>query len=345
MANLLKQLLLRLAGSTSKLLTVAAVVLLVWGTFAPVGTLVWWLNQSTESLGKPRQPKQLPTNEGTAPTARSSDINCYIIYLPGVGDFSTNQLTPGEEWFLDQLVRLHPNCVAVRDVFPYSAENKDLGGQRFLSPLWHAIGQEDGWLKNADVLIKIRNLWRLAISADDRYGPVYNQGIADAILERMNTVQPIARDPQQPINLVLIGTSGGVQVALGAVPYLDRWLEARVTVVSLGGAFNGEEGFGIADHVYHLHGERDWVENIGPVIFPSRWRWAVASPFNQARLQGQYTVLSSGNHAHDGEEGYLGLAIAKPQTTFVALTLQKVHQLPIWKTPTHRNQASHTIGE
>ncbi|HEY9884321.1 MAG TPA: hypothetical protein V6C98_11995, partial [Thermosynechococcaceae cyanobacterium] len=259
--------------------------------------------------------------------------------------FSTNQLTPGEEWFLDQLVRLHPNCVTVRDVFPYSAENKDLGGQRFLSPLWHAIGQEDGWLKNADVLIKIRNLWRLAISADDRYGPVYNQGIADAILERMNTVQPIARDPQQPINLVLIGTSGGVQVALGAVPYLDRWLEARVTVVSLGGAFNGEEGFGIADHVYHLHGERDWVENIGPVVFPSRWRWAVASPLNQARQQGQYTVLSSGNHAHDGEEGYLGLAIAKPQTTFVALTLQKVHQLPIWKPTVRRNQANHTIGE
>ena len=268
--------------------------------------------------------------EGDSPTARASDINCYIIYLPGVGDYSTDQLTPGEEWFLDQLVRLHPNCVAVRDVFPYSAANKDLGGQRFLAPLWQAAEHGDGWLKNADVLVKIRNLWRLAISADDRYGPVYNQGIADAMLERMNAIHPLPTK-RQPLNLVLIGTSGGVQVALGAVPYLDHWLQARLTVVSLGGAFNGKEGFDIANHVYHLQGERDWIEDIGKVVFPSRWRWAIASPFNQAREQRRYTAFSSGNHKHDGDEGYLGLAIVKPHTTFAALTLQKVNQLPIWE--------------
>lgn len=339
MAKLLKQLLLRLAGGTFKLMTLAVVVLLVWGTLAPVGTLVWWLHQSTESLGKKRQLKQLPAKEDTAPTARAPDINCYIIYLPGVGDFSTDQLTPGEEWFLDELVRLHPNCVAVRDVFPYSAANKDLGGQRLLAPLWHAVEHGNGWLENADVLIKIRNLWRLAISADDRYGPVYNQGIADAILERMNAVQTVPRSRQQPLNVILIGTSGGAQVALGAVPFLDQWLQARLTVVSLGGTFNGEEGFGVADRVYHLQGERDWVEDISRVVFPSRWRWTVGSPFNQARQKGRYTALSSGAHAHDGKEGYFGLAIAKSETTFAALTLQKVHQLPIWAMATSREQA------
>ncbi|XHX79115.1 MAG: hypothetical protein RBJ76_04050 [Stenomitos frigidus ULC029] len=343
MAHLLKKLLQWLAGGTYKLMTLAVIVLLAWGTFAPVGTLVWWLNQSTD-LGKKRQPKQLPANEGNAPIARDAEINCYIIYLSGVGDFSTDQLTPGEEWFLDQLVRLHPNCVVVRDVFPYSVANKDLGGQRLLAPVWQAIEHGNGWLENADVLIKIRNLWRLAISADDRYGSVYNQGIADAMIERMNAVQPFPRDRQQPLNVVLIGTSGGVQVALGAIPYLDRWLKARLTVVSLGGTFNGEEGFGIADHVYHLHGERDWIENIGSVVFPSRWRWTVASPFNQARQQGRYTALSSGAHAHDGQEGYLGLAIARPQTTFATLTLQKVQQLPIWKSP-QQDQASRIAGE
>lgn len=329
MATSLKHLVQRIAAGTSKLLLLAGFVLLVWGTFAPVGTLVWWLNQSTESLGeKKKQQKTLRRNVPT-PTHSGVAINCYIVYLPGVGDYSTNELTPGEEWFLTQLVRSHPNCVAVSDVFPYSAANKDLAGKRLLTPLWHAIEQADGWLENADVLIKIRNLWRFAISADDRYGPVYNQGIADAILERMNAAHPIP-DSQQPLNVILIGTSGGVQVALGALTYLDQWLNAQLTVVSMGGTFDGEGGFDSSHHVYHFQGDRDWIDNLSQIAFPSRWPWTINSPFNRARQAGIYTVLDSGNHAHDGQEGYFGLAIAKPNTTYAELTLQNIEQLPIW---------------
>lgn len=331
----LQRLLQQLAGGTAKLFILAGIVLLTWGTFAPVGTLVWWLSQRGENLDlRKKQPGSLSGEEDPTASPSASVINCYIIYLPGVGDFSTDQLTPGEEWFLAQLVRLHPNCEVVSDVFPYSAANHDLGGRRFLGPLWQAIEHADGWLENVDLLIKIRNLWRFAISADDRYGPIYSQGIANAIIEQMNAAHPIPTEGQQPLNLILMGTSGGVQVGLGAVPYLDQWLNAQVTVVSMGGTFNGEEGFVATHHVYHLQGERDWIEDISRIGFPSRWRWTVNSPFNRARRQGRYTVLSSGPHAHDGEEGYFGLMPAQPGTSYVELTLQSVDQLPIWATPT-----------
>lgn len=331
MLRLTEQLWMWLRGGTFRLLVLAGLILLGWGVLAPVGTLVWWLSQSTESLGlKQDQPVKLPASGATSST-QSSPIDCYIVFLPGVGDFSTNQLTPGEERFLDSLVQQHPNCATVRDVFPYSAANHDLSGERLLAPLWQAVEQADGWLKNADVLIKIRNLWRFAIAADDRYGPVYNQGIANAIIDRMNAAHPLPRSPQQPLNIILVGTSGGVQVALGAVSYLDQWLDARLTVVSMGGTFSGEHGFDALDRMYHLHGERDWVEDIGQILFASRWRLTVGSPFNQARRQGRYVAMSSGPHAHDGEEGYFGLAIAKlPQTRYVEMTLQQTNQLPIW---------------
>ncbi|MBD1913198.1 MULTISPECIES: hypothetical protein [unclassified Leptolyngbya] len=339
MVAFLQRLLHWLAGSTSRLLILAGILLLSWGVFAPVGTLVWWLNQSRESLGLSKKPpKRLSASEGSASSnpssIHSSNINCYIVYLPGVGDYSANQLTPGEEWLLNQLIRLHPNCVAISDVFPYSVANQDLSGGRFLAPVWGAIERADGWLENVDVLIKIRNLWRFAISADDRYGPVYSQGIADAMIERMNAVHPIPTNHCQPLNIILIGTSGGVQVALGSLPYLDQWLNTRLTVVSVGGDFNGENGFKTAHHVYHLQGSRDWVEDIPRFVFASRWPATVGSPFNQARRQGRYTVLSSGPHAHDGEEGYFGMAIAQNNTTYVELTLQKIQQLPIWAPPT-----------
>jgi len=61
----------------------------------------------------------------------------------------------------------------------------------------------------ADVLIKIRNLWRFAISVDNRYGPIYNQGIATAIIDRMNAAYSIPLSQRQSFKIILIGTSGG----------------------------------------------------------------------------------------------------------------------------------------
>lgn len=317
-----------ISGSTFRLLLLASCLLLLWGTLAPVGTIVWWLQQDRKLGLKKRSPRLPETNRSISPKAFI--INCYIIYLPGVGDFSSAQLTPGEEWFLAHLAQQHFNCVTVRDVFPYSVANHDLNNQNFMTPVWQ-------WAKqtNNHVLIQIRNLWRFAISADDRYGRIYNRGIADTIIERMNAVHPLPHSHPQPLKIILIGTSGGVQVALGAANYLDQWLKAKITVVSMGGTFDGENGFEVVDHVYHLKGQRDWIEDIPSIVFPSRWAVTVGSPFNQARRQERYTALSSGDHTHDGKEGYFGLAIAPSGVSYVQLTLQMVNQLPIWSNVPH----------
>ena len=38
-------------SGTLKLLVLAGIILLAWGILAPVGTLLWWLSQSSQSLG------------------------------------------------------------------------------------------------------------------------------------------------------------------------------------------------------------------------------------------------------------------------------------------------------
>jgi hypothetical protein len=326
--NLFFRMLLWLRSGTLRLLFLAGFLMLAWGMLAPVGTLVWWFNQSSESLGLKRQNRSL--KQSSTGTSSLVKIDCYIVFLTGVGDYSVDQLTPGEEYFLDRLEQLHPTCITVRNVFPYSVANKDLAGERFLTPLWKSAEQSGGWLKQADVLIKIRNLWRFAISADDRYGEIYNQGIADAIIEQMNLAYPIASAETQS-KVILIGTSGGVEVALGAVPYLNQWLDTQLIVVSAGGTFDGEAGFDEADAVYHLRGERDWVEDVPLVLFPSRWSWTVNSPINRARRAQRYVAFSSGSHTHDGDNGYFGQALeSSSQTPYVELTLQQVEQLPFW---------------
>ncbi|MCZ0902326.1 hypothetical protein ON021_20710, partial [Microcoleus sp. HI-ES] len=66
--------------------------------------------------------------------------------------------------------------------------------------------------------------------------------MANAIIDRMNAQSPISVNSQQPVKVILIGTSGGAQVALGATRYLKEWLKAEITVVSVGGVFSGENG-------------------------------------------------------------------------------------------------------
>jgi pimeloyl-ACP methyl ester carboxylesterase len=338
MLQVIRRLLLWLQGGTWNLLLLAGCILIIWGFLAPVGTLVWWIKEGSDILGlKRNQFKQLPGGNLSSkyPT---SNINCYIVFLPGVGDFSADEITPGEELFLNQLVKKNQNCVAVDDVFPYSAANKSLGGQRLFAPVWRFFNDSDGWFKFGDIFIKIRNLWRFAISIDDRYGSVYNQGIANAIIERMQAQNPIETSPTQPVNIILIGTSGGAEVALGAAPYLNEWLNANISVISVGGVFDGTNGFSASNQIYHLQGTRDWIEDIGQVVFPSRWRLIIGSPFNQARREGRYHSLTIGPHQHDGPEGYFGEEIApEKQKTYVDITLDGVHELPIWneKKPTN----------
>ncbi len=155
--------LLWLRGGSLKLLLLAGVLLLIWGTLSPVGTLVWWLSQEAENLGFKRYPRELPPGDRSNPVPKVSDTGCYIVFLPGVGDFSADQLTPGEAIFFKRLAQAHPDCVTVPDIFPYSAANESPGGQRLLA-LWRFADQAEGWLGFANVLIKIRNLWRFAIS-------------------------------------------------------------------------------------------------------------------------------------------------------------------------------------
>lgn len=332
MIKLIEKILAWLRGGTLRLLILAGIVLAIWGTLSPVGVLLWWLAQGSESLGlkKDEPAKQLqPTKVSN--TAPKSAKNCYIIFLPGVGDFSPDQLTSGEEVFFKRLNQKRPKCVLVKDVFPYSVINDSLGGERALAPLWRFAEEAKGVFGVAGVLINIRNLWRFAISYDNRYGPVYNQGIANVMIDRMNAAQALP-PANRRLHIILIATSGGAQVALGATKFLDEWLNnAQIDVVSVGGVFGGVDGFKQARLVYHLRGTRDWVEKIGGVVFPSRWPWTVGSPFNLARQAKRYQAMTSGPHEHDGAQGYFGRdKIEGKNITYVDLTVKDVNNLSIW---------------
>jgi len=78
MLKLIGQILRWLQGGTLKLLILTGIILLIWGTLAPVGTLVWWVNEA-ESLvfNNKNRSKRLPSKQEASYGTQSSPINCY----------------------------------------------------------------------------------------------------------------------------------------------------------------------------------------------------------------------------------------------------------------------------
>lgn len=319
----LKTLATRALGDTGKLMAALGLFFVAWGTIAPISTLSWWL-QDGDGLAsdRPDLPEDwIATNDGPL---------CYLVFLTGVGDVSGEDLAPGEAGFLDAIETEIPHCPVVRDVFPYSAASSNIGGQPIFRGLWD-LSEQLGGDSPVRLVLQMRNLWRVALSADNRYGRAYNRGTAATIIERMAATKPLPLETEDPFHLVLVGTSGGAQVALGAAPYLAEWLPTEISVVSFGGVFEGRDGFNAAQRVYHIHGEQDWVDNIG-ALFPSRWRWTWGSPFNQARRAERYQARSSGPHDHDGDRGYFGQSSLPDDdsTTYLDLSIQVFQSLSLW---------------
>jgi hypothetical protein len=205
------------------------------------------------------------------------------------------------------------DIVVVDDVDTYSVANRALTGQRVFS--WFsrfALRMKlSGKPMRAFIgfLITIRNGFQVSVSADRRYGPIYNTGSA-RIIVRSLLRHGYQRGSGMPITL--LGYSGGGQIAVGAAPYLKNMLDAPIIVLSLGGVLSADPGVLELEHLYHLRGKRDGVQRVGMILSPSRWHigrmdFLPLSRWNQARRAGRITFIEMGNMKHNGAEGYLDI--------------------------------------
>lgn len=144
-------------------------------------------------------------------------------------------------------------------------------------------------------LVNIRNVLVVAVSADKRYGPIYNLGIAQVMYQALIR-HGYRVDSGVPITLV--GFSGGGQMAAAAAPLLRQALAAPIEVVSLGGVMSGNVNVLKLEHLYHLVGNKDMVERIGPVMFPGRWAIFFLSYWNRAKRMGKMNRISLGPVGH-----------------------------------------------
>ncbi len=283
---------------TLTLFAVAFLALLLAGALAPLETLGWWAGWFGQSARDPGPVAPMP--ELVPPSA-----DAYVVFLSGIHNVEMRSFARREVTLLASLRERLPDH-RVLEVFPYSVTNRALTGQRAFAGYWRwalrmKLSQRS--LANmAGMVINLRNLWQVAVSADRRYGPMYSYGSATLIAEALlaEGYRPGSGKP-----LTLIGYSGGGQVAAGAAGHLKVLLGVAVTVVSLGGVLASDPGMLEVRHLYHLYGSRDRVQRLGLVFFAGRWPLLQYSPWNQARAKGLVSFVELGPMQHTGRSGYL----------------------------------------
>jgi len=298
------------------MVTIVFSVLLLWILFsaltAPLETLGWWAGWYTGEEGPPTLTTVQSTSLASVNLASASEAaetpapsQLYIIYLTGIGGMEPNKHPPHEAHFLTVLAAHLPHATVIKDIFPYSATNEALTGNRIFSRFWRLMDRykrSKGIAGLLGYIPNMRNLFQVIVSADKRYGPIYNYACANLIIAGLQR-HGYRREAQTQI--VLLGYSGGAQMAGGALGYLQQRLGVPISVISLAGIVSSTPGLKGVDHFYQLCSSKDFVEKLGPLIFPARWPLAFNSTWNQLKRAGKIEIKNMGAVTHEKQGSYL----------------------------------------
>jgi predicted Abi (CAAX) family protease len=269
----------------------------------PLESLSWWAGWQ----------KAKPLNPGVAIRAPEADLEVvrYVTYLDGINQGNYNY-PPNVERLLEHLAQaLPPNVLVVKGIIPYSVSNNPLTARSPVAFIWRWVDRAQAWFPRlpVDFVVNIRNVFAVMVSADARYGPIQNQGLAQVLYDSLfyHGYQPGSGVP-----ITLIGYSGGGQMSMGAVRYLQPATGAPIDVISLAGVISGNTGTRNIVRLYHLAGSRDFVEKLGSIIFPARWPVALLSNWNWAKRRGRIVFIPLGKIGHNGPNSPLGAETRLP---------------------------------
>jgi pimeloyl-ACP methyl ester carboxylesterase len=299
---------------------VALAAVLIAGALSPLETLGWWAgwfgeraddlepelgDVADEDASEDETLTATPNDDSVAadPIAASA-VDPWLVFLSGIHAVGPVTHARREARLVASLRRALPRG-RVLEVFPYSVTNRALTGERVFARVWRwalrgklgsrRLGQVAGFLINA------RNFWQVLVSVDRRYGPYYNRGSAALVLRALRKRGYEGGGGR----IVLVGYSGGAQVALGTAPFLKEATGAEVTVVMLGGVMAADPGVLEVDRAVHVYGTQDRIQRWSAWFFPGRWSQVTWSPWNQARARGTLEVVELGPCDHTGVDGYL----------------------------------------
>jgi hypothetical protein len=289
-----------IAGFLWEVIGLLLLLLFIIALLSPLETLGWWSGWSRRHLAG--ESAEEPADRPATPNATAT----FVVFLTGILGFESGVAGGREMRLMAEIAgRLPDDVVLIDDVFPYSVSNNPLNGDRLFARLWRWVDKRRRDARSLvnlyNGLIVTRNLFQVAVSADPRYGPLTNVGVAREIARSLlRHGYPPGKG--KPIHIVCY--SGGGQIAVGAARYLNKELAAPVRIVSLGGVISDDPGIAYVDRLVHLQGTKDVVAPVGFLLYPGRWPLLRHSAWNEALRDGRITVIKPGPMTHFGRSDY-----------------------------------------
>jgi len=157
------------------------------------------------------------------------------------------------------------------------------------------------------------------VSADRRYGPVFNEAVASLMLRAL-VEEGWRHGARQRVSIV--GFSAGAQIAIASAAYLGRVLDAPPAVVSIGGVILTTRGVDELARLDHLVSSADLLSRLSSFFSVARWPIAALSPWRKALRLGRLRTADLGVMHHSGPNGYLGeVTSARPDLQNWRVTL------------------------
>lgn len=292
-----------------QIIAIVVLGLIIAGLVAPSEALSWWRRGQLDdrTIGWPsvaeafHRPGDEPDDE--VPDDLPAEEEHYLIYLSGIGISSPDELPVIEIPMVRLLTERLGRTTVMWRIYPYSVANTALTQGRRMSRIWGALAR---WkfnktrLRSLAFLINLRNAFQMFVSSDRRYGPVFNLAVAEQIAA---TLIRNGYVPEHHRPVTLLGWSGGAQIAAGAAWYLAA-LGMPVRVMSMAGIVSADPGLDRAQQIWHLHGDSDVAEKLGPVFFAGRWPLFRKSSWNRALRDGRLQIVTMGGLKHGGPQGY-----------------------------------------
>lgn len=279
-----------------QVVTIALLIFMIAALVAPFEALGWWAGWSK------RWPDPLSLPPIPLAKQNGKPKKAYLIYLSGVGITNAERPIPKEQNFIEMLQKNLADTEVIWGIFPYSSVNNPLTGARLSSRFWAWTekAMRRRWTRDVFRLVAIRNTFQVAVSADRRYGPVYNFGVARAILLRLLDA---GYEIGSSAPIIVMGLSGSGQIAVGSGAVLHRLLNVPIWVISIGGVLTSDPSILEIEHVYHLEGSKDHTHYLGQILYPGCWPIFPNSAWNRAMAAGKRTRIAMGpmNHMSKGD--------------------------------------------
>lgn len=295
---------------------------------APLESLLWWAGWNKGEREERKVKLEVNVN--------AKEQEHYFVFLDGIAKASYKNYDEVEA--LIHNLRKIPETTVIDDIIPYAITGVPLTQRRPLAHFWrYALKKkQENQMHPIGFLINLRNLFQVLVSADRRYSTVYHAAEARLIIKRL--LQQ-GYKPGSGKTIHLIGYSGGAQVATGVSSFLKESLRAPVDLISLGGVMSANKGLNDLRYIYHLAGEKDYVEKLAAVAFVGRWSWFLNSSWNKAKRKGKFTYIPIPACQHNGAGGYLDDNCTLTNgDTHLAFITQIMYDIVLTKDSVHKSR-------